>query len=209
MTSTLTAKADPALETRLARARTDKADHIAAILALEIASPDDYAFADELLTECARERDGLVAQRGSVTKPLYAVVRTVESWFKPSVDELDSCMSHLKRVMGAWRVAQDKAEREARARALAAAKAADSQALHAALHEARDAAPAVTAVGRATARFEWHAATVDADTLPREYMIPNASLLGRIARDAGSGENPPPAIVGVTWERRAVIGAKR
>lgn len=205
----LTAKADPALETSLARARHDRADHVAAILALEIASPDDYAFADELLTECARERDALVAQRGSVTKPLYAVVKTVESWFKPSVDELDKCLTHLKSVMGAWRVQLDKAEREARARALAAAKAQDSPALHAALHEARDAAPAIAAVGRARSRFEWHASEVDVSVLPREYMVPDEKLLARIAHGAGSGEQPPEQIPGVTWSRRAVIGAKR
>jgi hypothetical protein len=148
---TLSAKVDPALETKLAKAQAARANELAAIHEVTIESAEDYTFADTLLTECARNRDALVEQRKTVTTPLYTVIRTVEGWFKPSVSELEGAIDHLKKVMGGWRIEQARAEQEARRAALAAAKAQDTPAVHAALervHKLRLGVPRCAGRGR-------------------------------------------------------------
>lgn len=207
MTDTI--KLDKQLEARVTAERTARKSELDAIREIVIECPDDYTFADEMLSELARTQDAIVAQRKSATVPLYSVIRTIEGWFKPSVDDLESAIKHLKLVMGRWRVTLAEREAEARRAAIAAAKADNAPALVTALTQERAAQPASAAVGRAVTRLGWKVASVNVDALPREYMIPNDSLLARIARDAGTGDAPPPTIAGVTWERAAQIGAKR
>jgi hypothetical protein len=206
---TLSAKVDPALETKLAKAQAARANELAAIHEVTIESAEDYTFADTLLTECARNRDALVEQRKTVTTPLYTVIRTVEGWFKPSVSELEGAIDHLKKVMGGWRIEQARAEQEARRAALAAAKAQDTPALHAALERVHEAAPAQAAPGRAKVRWAWQAEVVDPAAVPREFLCVDVAALGHLAKAAGSGDVPPESVPGVTWNRVPIMGAKR
>lgn len=209
MTTELTVAADPALRGKLATEQAERATYLASVLAVEIESADDYAFADELLTECARSKDALDAQRKSVTTPLYHVVRTVESWFKPSTVELEQAITHLKSVMGLWRIKQAKIEAEARRAALDAAKAGDSDKLHSALQAVQTATPSQAAPGRAKVRWAWQVEKVDPSQVPREFLCVDMAALGHLAKAAGSGDVPPESVPGVTWARVPIMGAKR
>lgn len=178
-----------------------------AITRLEVATDDEYAFADQLLTHVVQRRDAAIAMRRQATVPLYAVIKTVEGWFKPLVDA-DTCSErHLKDAMSRYRLAQAEAEREARELAAQAAAEGDAETLLAALTVATEAG-AKPAGARATTKFAWRVKGVPYPAaVPREYWCVDRAKLDALAK-AHKGDDPP-IVPGVEFERVAQIGAKR
>jgi hypothetical protein len=165
----------------------------------------EYGLADELLSDVARRKAEVLAMRKSATGPMYTAVRTVEGWFRPLVTALEASERALKDAMGAYRVALEKREREARELAARAAETHDATALVNALTVASEAG--AKPEGRATARYVWAVESVDAAVLPREWMIPNMAGLEACARNT-KGDDPP-VVPGVVFVRRAIIGARK
>lgn len=184
-----------------------KAEELAVALAerFVISSADEYTLADEMLSEVARRKAAVVAQRKTATGPLYGVIRTVESWFRPLVTSLESCESSLKRAMGAYRVALEAREREARELAAKAAESDDADGLVEALTVAN--AAAAKPESRATTRFMWAIESVDAEKLPHDWFVPDMARLEGLARSTKG--DAPPVVAGVTFKRVAQIGAKK
>ena len=175
-------------------------------LAVTCTTAEDYEFADALLTALVQREDAAVAMRKSATVPLYGVIRTVESWFKPWLNALAPAKAHLKKEMGAYRVRQEAAEREARELAAQAAETGDAEALVEALTVATEIAAPTAA--RATTRFAWQVKRIAEDMLPDEYWTPDMAKINAAAKAAGSSDEAP-IIPGVIFERVALIGARR
>lgn len=175
--------------------------------AITITCADDYAFADAVLTDIVHRKDAIVAMRKSATTPLYQVVRTIEGWFAPVLVALEQSERTLKTTMGAWRVAELERERAAREAAAVAAESGDATGMILAVTEAAAASDA-GAAGRATTRFTWIVKSVDERRLPSIWWIPNCAGLNTLARKA-PGDGPAPNVPGVTFERVAIVGARR
>jgi hypothetical protein len=178
-----------------------------AIKAITVNDADEYAFADAILTDVVRKKDAIVAMRKSATVPLYGVIRTIESWFKPVVSTLEAGEASLKRAMGSWRLACADAERAAREAAAVAAESGDAGALVEALQVAT-AIQAAPAAGRATTRFVWAVKRIAADLVPSDWLVPDVARIEALAK-ATPGDGPAPVVPGVIFERVAQIGARR
>jgi hypothetical protein len=174
--------------------------------------PDDIAFVDALLTEVVQLEDAAKAMRSSATGPLYGVIRTVESWFKPYLEELLYAKGVCKKLIGDARIAQAELASEARTVAADAAKVGDAETVVAALNVANEAARPDEAA--ATTRITWRVKKIAADLLPDtidtpagklELWCPDVAAIQAYA-DLCAGEVPP--IPGVTFERVAAVGAK-
>lgn len=170
-----------------------------------VTDAETYTAADETLSDAARRLDALERMRTSVTAPLLAVKRTVDAWFAPGKDALESIIAHLKSELGTYRVKQLAAERKAREEAAKAATAGDGQALLTALTVAEAAGQAPE--GRSTTTFVWVVDRIAADMLPAEWLVPDEKRIAAHAR-AWRGEDAP-VIPGVTFRREAKIGARR
>jgi len=167
---------------------------------------DSYTIADSCLTIAVNRRDALVAARKDFLAPVKAEVNRVEALVRTATKVDDVTVLHLKREIGAFRVAQAQAQEDARRLAQDAAREGDADTLHTALAIADSAAEAPT--GRATCRFVWRVKRIAEDLLPSEYFVPDRARIDAEAKAWGGGEDPP-VIPGVVFERVAQIGVRR
>lgn len=165
-----------------------------------IDTAEEFAAVDLMLTDVVIRKDAAITMRQSAVAPLKGVVKTVEGWFAPTVKALERAEFRLKMAMGAWRLAEAARTREARE---LVATTDDGATLVNALAVATEA----PADARSTTRFVWRVQRVTADLLPDEWWCPNMAALESAAREHKSDD--PPVIPGVTFERHAVIGARR
>jgi hypothetical protein len=168
-------------------------------------SADEYSALDTILSEVARKKAAVLEMRKGYTAPLYGVIKRVEGDFRPLVSSLETCEAALKGAMGAYRVACERAEREARELAAKAAESGDAGALVEALTVASEAGAKPDA--RATTTFFWRVKVCNPAAMSREFLVPDLPRLEKLAR-AHKGDAPP-IVPGVTFERIAQIGAKK
>lgn len=167
-----------------------------------------YQAADEVLTIALQRRDARVNQRGSVTQPLYGVIKTVEGWFRPEIQTLDRIIAVIKKRMGEYVQLCAEAEAEARRTAQLAAQTGDAETLVESLTLAQDAALAPTEGVEARVSFRWQVKRIAEDMLPAEYWTPDLDKIEAVAKAAGSaeeGSDAAPIIPGVIFERVANI----
>lgn len=177
--------------------------------ALAVASDDDYAVADTILTDVVTRLDAIVAMKKSATAPLQQSLDVIRGWFRPTEQALIRVRDHVKGVMGGYRVAKLETERAARELAAVAAETgAPPEALVEALETANAAAEKPDA--RASCGFRWIVKRIVAEMLPDEWWIrvPDATRIAAVADDA-PGDGDAPIVPGVVFERVARIGAKR
>ncbi len=188
---------------------------------LTVADAADYELADALLSEICRREAGATAMRGSATKPLYAVIKTVEGWFRPYLAELVFAKKSCKDAMGAFRVKQDADARALRELAADAADSGDADGLVESLEAAVEAEQ--RPAGRASCGFVWIVKRIVLDMLPGyepryhdqkfggpagPLWVPNRDALDLYAA-THSGDDPPLAIPGVVFEKIARIGGRK
>jgi hypothetical protein len=178
-----------------------------AVRAIICTTPDDYTFADAVLTDLVQKKDAVVAMRKQATVPLYQVVRTIESWFKPVVVALESGERHLKSEMGRYRLELDARELAAREAAAVAAETGDSAGMLDSINAA-NAIAAAPADARATVRYVWAVKRIAADLVPREWLVPDVARINALARET-PGDADAPIVPGVVFEKVAQIGARR
>lgn len=176
------------------------------VTAMRVTTPEDYAFADGVLTDVVTRKDALSAMLKRATAPFNAGLKEVRGWFAPALDALETCEAHLKGQLSTFRVRQEceaRAAREAAARAVEMGAAPEAQL--AALQGAADAAAKPD--GRATVAFGWTARVVAPDLVPREWWCVDEKRLAAFAK-AHKGDDPP-VVPGVLFERTARVGARR
>lgn len=154
------------------------ADDLATVREFVIEGSDDEAFAKQELDGAMRQWKELEEQRTSATKPMNEALRQIQGWFKGP-------QTHLKSIEGAWKV-------KLRDRALAAQAEAARLAAHAAelasagaIEEAREALVAVSVLPTATPAGisvidRWTYEITDEAALPRDYLQPNTTAIGKV-----------------------------
>lgn len=173
---------------------------------LAVDDAEQYAFADALLGEVSRKIDAATAVRKAATGPIYAGIRQVEAWFRPLLDALGASQQTLKQIMGSYRITQEALARAERERATAAITAGDSVATVAALTAAVQ-AEARPVGARSPVVMRWAPVIVDADAVPRAYVLIDVAALEKLGRENRNG--PAPVVSGIDWERVADVSAKR
>ena len=139
--------------------------------------------AHHLMTELAAERD-------SAKDPLKAVIKKIDSWFKPNIDTLEAIKKTLSRRIGAALAAREVARSAALRQIQASAGDAPAEAFTAA--HAIVTAPAESGGLIETVMFE----VTDFAALPEEYKIlmPNLPKI-KATVDAGARQIPGVRIV--------------
>ncbi len=142
--------------------RAQAVEQLAQLEGVSLESQDGVDLAAKLLKEVKASYKSLEAQRTSVTKPLGALKKAIDGWFKPAKDALLAEEKFLKTVIADFVVAQEQA-RVAQ--------------LQAGNHEAALAIePAVLPQGVRTTTT-WQFEIVDASKIPREFLVPDAAAI--------------------------------
>ena len=169
-----------------------------------IVSTEAYEFSAEDLKKIKTKYKELDDMRKSLTKPLDESKKRIMEFFKAPLTLLGSAETAIKSAMLKWQQEQERLRREEEAR-LAEAQRKEAERL-ARLAEAAEkrgdekkaeefkgreaitkaAVPSVISNVRPVAgismREVWKYRIVDANKIPREYMIPNETVIGQVAR---------------------------
>ena len=174
------------------------------LLTTTVDTPEDYSFADEVLTDVVQKKDALVAMRKRATEPLKASAKEIESWFAPAVKLLSDVELFLKGRMGAYQAHLAALKAKADEDAAQAAAAHDAPALL----EAMAAVPEAAA-GRATCAWFWRVVRVNPLLVRDEDKVPDLAKFEAVAKAHPGADTQPPVIPGVIFERCPRIGARR
>ncbi len=169
-----------------------------------IVSQKAYQFSAEDLKKIKAKANELDGLRKSLTKPLDESKKRIMEFFKKPLTLLSSAEQSIKSAMISWQQEQEKvrkaeeqrladaqqkeADRLARLAAAAEKRGDDKKAEEFKGREAitKSVVPAVVnnvqpVAGIAT-RIVWKYRIVDVNQIPRQYMIPNETAIGQVAR---------------------------
>ena len=170
----------------------------------EITTPTAYATAGEDLKALKADLKVLDAKRKDLTRPLTESKKKIDAFFGAPMDRLKAVISKVSSAMIGWHNEQERI-RKAEEDRLRAAKLKEAARLakHAEKAQARgdtkkldefdarssEVSFAAPAVVPSTTKVEglamtqlWRYRIVDEEQIPRKYMIPNAKMLGELAR---------------------------
>jgi hypothetical protein len=189
----------------LAPETTQATAMLQAFQSLEVQTPDDLAFAGEMLTSVKARFNALEERRTAITKPMNAALREVNALFKPVQEPLEKAEGILKGKIGQYHLAQREANERAMFAASAAAVAGDGAGAATALATMAE-APKTTGVG---VREVWDWEVSDLDAVPREYLAIDPVKV-KVARGmymtADMAAVPP--IPGIRFFRRAIVAVR-
>jgi hypothetical protein len=167
---------------------TDEA--LAMIEALTITTAEDLEFAADLLCSVSDRYKVLEDKRTSVTKPMLAAKREIDSWFAPVTGPLKRAESILREKIGAFHVLS----RGVQEAAMLEVAAGGSTAL----------APVPTAAG-VNVRELWDFEITDAAEVPRKFLCVDFDALRKHAAMADTERTPPVPVAGVRWFKRGQV----
>jgi len=168
-----------------------------------VASDEDSTFAADMIREVKAKHRELDERRKEVTGPLNATVKTINGWFKPALDALESAERKLKGKVAEF--VQER-ERQTRAALAAAAAAATAQEATAALVAAPQAAALPSGMSM---RMVWKYRFTDLERVPRHLCKPDPERIEAELRGALANEGAPPAIDGVEFYQEASMVVRR
>jgi hypothetical protein len=186
------------------RAQIAEANQIVARLAVSDAV--SLAEANEWLQLIVQEKDAIEDMRTSVTKPLNATLKQINSWFKPIADLCAKAESNLKHEIGRYAAA----ERQKQQLAFQAASLAHSAGAHTAARTALAvASSAETQTPQGTSvREVWRAEIINPAAVPPAFLIPNEPAIQAHARTTPVDVAPVP-IAGVRFYKDQIVTVRR
>lgn len=192
------AQISPELMARLETKRARFAGLLAQLQPYPVDTQEQFQNLVDTAADCKVERDGLILEKESITKPLNAALTATRRIFDPPIKFLESCetliKSKLEARLAAQRAAQDRALTEV----------AQGRVSHATMQVATGQELLVAAEGSYTIEH-WSAEVVDPTLLPMSYWIPNVDMLNDLAkRHKGQIQVP-----GVRFIRKETIAIRR
>lgn len=176
---------------------------------LTVTTQGEYEVAAGILTQVKNRYKELDGQRKEITKPIDTAKKSVMDMFRVPLGLLEKAESSIKRMMINYteeqeRIAREEqlklqrlAEKEAEAerkriqaqieRAQASGKTEKAEALQEKIEaveviEVPVIAPVIETPKGVSFREQWSVLVVDANLIPREYMLPNLPKLNKIAQ---------------------------
>lgn len=168
-----------------------------------------YEVAAGILTQVKSRYKELDGQRKQITKPIDEAKKSVMELFRNPLELLEKAESYIKRVMIDYTTEQERKAREEQLklqrlaekaaeeerkriqaqieRAQASGKTEKAEALQEKIEavevmEVPVIAPVIETPKGVSFREQWSAVVVDANLIPREYMLPNLPALNKIAQ---------------------------
>lgn len=144
---------------------------------MAVASAPQYEAAASICADIITQAKEIDGKRREFVDPLNEVVKNLNAFFKPPLEWLDKCEAILKKKL----VLFVNGEAARRDQLLLQAGAADDSELSEELIEQAEThvAPKVAGVSM---RTTWTGEVVDADEIPREYMIPDVKVLNALTK---------------------------
>lgn len=185
------------------------AAQIGAIVGVEpFATPEREATAAQLLRAISTLDQEADRERTSAKAPHLAAGRAVDDAFKGPRGELERVAGMIRARLAEAATARERERVAALAKVTAAVKVGDHTAANAALVEAADPVFAPVQGPGISERFSWEPTGFTIADMPREFLtVDMGKIRAEIAEANRLGR--PPAIPGVTFERRATIVARR
>lgn len=150
----------------------------------EITNQSEYSFAENALHECAKKHDELDKKRKSWVDPLNKVIKDINATFKPVLVSLKDAEATLKQKLGDYVLAQETKRKEL----LAEISEEPDRALEIIEH-AEEYLPPTSQT--ASAKIEWSGEVINADLIPREYLVPDLKKLQAITKAFGKDPEIP------------------
>ena len=185
------------------------AAQIGAIVGIEpFATPEREATAAQLLRAIATLRGEAETERERAKAPHLRAGREVDDAFKGPRGELDRVAGLIKGRLAEAATARERERAAALVAVHDAVRAGDHVEANAALALASDPVFAPVAGPGISERFSWEATAFEIGAMPREYLtVDMGKVRAEIAEANRLGR--PPAVPGITFERKATIVARR
>jgi hypothetical protein len=162
----------------------------------EVASSEEAEFAERELQEVKSQWATIEARRKEITAPLNQALKSANDLFRPVLSGLKDIEAAWNRKITGYLVERRKEQERLLAEA---ANTEDIDEVHEALTLAAEAVPEVAV------RDVWKFAIVDADAIPREFMIPDEAAIGKVVRALKEKTNIP----GVAVFNEQIVPKKR
>jgi len=172
-----------------------EADEIFTGLAgLEVGDRDDATTLAQIAADCKARREDIDEQRKRITTPLREALAEVNGLFKPAIETLQKTETAIKALIVAWRQHSiDEGDRLLESAGLLGNPDDITRAVT--LRGAPDKIPGVQI------RRTWSGSVIDADAIPRAFMVPDVKALEQMTKAA----NGRPQIPGWAPEEKTTI----
>ena len=170
--------------------RADALEIIDSLDAIEIVDEESNEMVGELLRTTHENLKAIEAKRKEATAPLMQAKKAIDAWFKPAKTALEDAKALLKRKSEQWY-----RDQETRRQA-----ALDSGDVETAL-----ATPEATTSTATATRKVWTIEIVNADLVPRDYMVVDEGKI-REAMNVHGPENVEIPGIKISQETKIVMG---
>lgn len=167
-----------------------------------VATDEDSAFAANMIREVKAKHKELDERRKEVTQPLNATVRTINGWFKPALEALETAERKLKSKVALYM--QESARKAQDALALAASAATAEEATVALAASMPAAMPQGVSM-----RMVWKFRIVDDSAVPAKFCSPDSAKIDAEMRGSVKDNGEPTPISGVEFFQEASMTVRR
>lgn len=167
----------------------EASEALAFVDTVTIDSAESFEAAVLMTAEIKAQRAKIDGARQSFVKPLNDVVKAINDFFRPAITAYDRAEALLKQRALAYQAEADR-QREALLRE-AEERMQDGDVSAAETTIAVAATAVVPKVAGASTRIDWTGEVVDADAIPREYMIPDVAKLEAVTKALKKDPNIP------------------
>lgn len=185
---------------------SDHADARSALVCagdLALATDADAEFAGEIVREVKAKHRELDDRRKQVVAPLNEVVRTINSWFKPPMEELERVERVIKTKIAEFVRKREEEARDALARAAEAATSTEAEQALSAL-AALAGPPTGTSV-----RMQWKWRITDEASVPRAFLSVDAGKVTSHLRGSVKDQGAPEPVAGLEFYQEPIVAVRR
>lgn len=164
-----------------ASTQSEEADEaLELIRGIALRTNQELAGAVGVVAEMKEKRAAVDEQLKRFTAPLKGVIKDIEGFFKPAIKALDECEVLIKRKISDYTAGEAVQRDRLLADAGEAAQQGDAVAARALVVKAD--AHLVDKVPGLSMREQWDGEVVDAEAIPREFLIPDVKALKALTR---------------------------
>jgi len=167
-----------------------------------VSNDEDSTFAADMIREVKAKHRDLDERRKEVTQPLNATVKTINGWFKPALDALETAEKKLKAKVALYM--QESARKAQEALALAAIAPTIEEATVALAASMPAAMPQGVSM-----RMIWKFRIVDESAIPARFCSPDSAKIDAEMRGSAKDNGAPTPIPGVEFFQEASMTVRK
>lgn len=176
---------------------------LAEVQGFVIQTRDDLQLAAEVLADVKGRAKRLDEREKEITKPLNAALKSARDLFRPAKNVLSEIEARIKGQIAAFQADENRRNQEAMRLAAEAHASGDARGTQEALAQVAH----VKNVAGLTTYQKWDFKITNAAELPREFLMPNETLIKEHAAHT-IGDAEPTKIPGVRFFPRIVVSSR-